>query len=64
MSAAIADGLLAATLLGSAQAATAPITVTADISGNQGRIGERYTWTDAAGRPTARSASTSLALTA
>ena len=53
MPAAITVGLLAATLLGSAHAATAPITVTADINGNQGRVGERYTWTDATGKPRA-----------
>lgn len=48
--------LLAATLCGLsavAQAVTAPISVTAALAGNQGRVGENYAWTDALGQPRA-----------
>jgi len=35
----------------SVQAAITPITVTAAVTGNLGRVGENYNWTDSAGRP-------------
>lgn len=44
---------LLASLHATTQAATAPITVTAAVSGNMGRIGENYAWTDSAGLPRA-----------
>jgi hypothetical protein len=34
-----------------ALAATAPLTVTNAAAGNQGRVGERYDWTDSRGKP-------------
>jgi hypothetical protein len=40
---------LMASLNPTAQAATAPITVTAAVSGNVGRVGENYAWTDSSG---------------
>ena len=46
--------LLAATAFGAltaARAATTPITVTVGVSGNTGRVGENYSWTDSAGLP-------------
>lgn len=40
-------------LTASVQAAITPIAVTAAVTGNMGRVGENYSWTDSAGRPRA-----------
>ena len=49
-------GLLAATALAmfsasAPQAAAPPVTITAGVSGNMGRVGDGYAWTDSLGKP-------------